>query len=69
MKKGEHEMYPEPSVPFYCVLSVYIPLLLAAYLAVFLTLSAVVSTVRGIASVLRRLGRAARVRPAAPATT
>jgi len=59
-------MYPEPSVPFYCVLSVYIPLLLLAYLAVFLTLSAVVSSVRGIASVLQR---AARVRPAAPATT
>ena len=59
-------MYPEPSVPFYCVLSVYIPLLLIAYLALYLTLTVVVGCVRRIASVLHR---EARVRPATPATT
>ncbi|MEW6441246.1 MAG: hypothetical protein AB1640_09975 [bacterium] len=31
-------MYTEPGVPFYMVLSVYLPLLLMGYLAVFLAL-------------------------------
>ncbi|MEW6441645.1 MAG: hypothetical protein AB1640_11985 [bacterium] len=44
-------MYPEPTVPFY-VLSVYVPLVLVAYLAIFLTLSAVVRCFGAIAAAL-----------------
>ena len=52
-------MYTEPSVPFYMVLSVYVPLLLIAYLAVFFTLSTAASCLRGIISLLHRHGPAA----------
>ncbi|MEW6441613.1 MAG: hypothetical protein AB1640_11825 [bacterium] len=50
-------MIPEPSVPFYGVLSVYIPLVLVAYLAVFLSLSAMVRCLTGLAAILHRQGR------------
>jgi|GEM_PF-2624243 hypothetical protein len=50
-------MYTEPSVPFYMVLSVYIPLVLAAYLGIFLGLSALVALARALAGVLHGKGR------------
>jgi hypothetical protein len=51
-------MYPEPAVPFYYVLSVYVPLFLIAYLGIFLTVSAAVRWLRAITTALH--GRAHR---------
>lgn len=43
-------MYPEPTVPFYMVLSVYVPLIILAYFAVYLTLRLFVFTVERLAA-------------------
>jgi hypothetical protein len=45
-------MYPEPTVPFYYVLSVYVPLFLIAYMGILLTVSAVVRCLRAITTAL-----------------
>lgn len=44
----------EPSVPFYTVLSVYVPLVLVAYLGIFLGLSALAALGRSLVAVFRK---------------
>lgn len=46
-------MPAEPSVPFYMVLSVYVPLVLVAYVGIFLALSALAALGRSLAGAFR----------------
>lgn len=46
-------MPAEPSVPFYMVLSVYVPLVLVAYLIIFLGLSAMAALARTLVGLFR----------------
>jgi len=50
-------MPAEPSAPFYMVLSVYVPLVLVAYLVIFLGLSAMVALARTLVGLFRRRDR------------
>ena len=50
-------MVPEPSVPFYMALSVYVPLLIIAYLAVYGTLRLFFWGLRRLASQGNERGR------------
>jgi hypothetical protein len=50
-------MYPEPTVPFYMALSVYVPLIILAYFAVYLTLRLFVFAVERLAARWNARGR------------
>lgn len=47
-------MYTEPSIPFYMALSIYVPLVLIAYLIVFLALSAIIGGLKRFVSLVSK---------------
>ena len=52
-------MYPEPNVPFYMALSVYLPLFVLAFLAVYGILRLAICTVARFSSMWNERGRGA----------
>jgi len=52
-------MYPEPSVPFYMAVSVYVPLLVLAFFIVYGTLRLFLCSLQRVASLWNERGHAA----------